>query len=86
LRKSAVILFWLVENFYARDRMDLIPAIVTIRNVSAGNADATPNRGRGDLGREASTRGRRFANSRMIADRFNDQPALCVHYVCQIQD
>ena len=77
----------LAENFYPRDGMDLIPAIVAISNVGAGNADVIADIGSGYSGDEAfACRPGLIFDRRMIADHLNDEVTLCMHYVCQIQD
>jgi hypothetical protein len=67
--------------------MDLIPAIVEVSNVGAGNADVVADIRSGDGGDEAFACGSSLIfDRRMIANRFNDEMTLGVHYICQIQD
>jgi hypothetical protein len=66
--------------------MDLIPAIVAVSDVGASNADVVADAGCCDLGRKSRTgrRGLLFGRG-MVADHLNDEAALRVHDVCQIQ-
>ena len=75
------------ESFDARDGVKLIPAILAVRDVGSGDADAIANLGNGDPRSKSRARSRGIGpGSGVLADDLDDEMSPAVRHVHQIQD